>query len=66
MNFYGYDLQYKLSLFPSSGVTAAHIQINQDKDDVIRITGFVQGYMQRIPPDMASMYMKTRFQTMIA
>ena len=51
--------------FPSSGVTA-HIQIKQDKEDVIRITGSVQGYLQRIPPNMAALYMETLFQTMIA
>ena len=37
--------------FPSSGVTA-HIQIKQDKDDVIRITGSVQG----LPPTNSSKY----------
>ena len=37
--------------FPSSGVTA-HIQIKQDKEDVIRITGSVQG----LPPTNSSKY----------
>ena len=37
--------------FPDSGVTA-HIQFAQNKDDVIRITGSVQG----LPPTNSSKY----------